>query len=100
PRLFTPAGVVAPDGADRITGRDFVTDPDLGQKAHRWIDVVFNANPATSGFGDGVTYLLGIDLSNKTGARGFYLKRGLCQRKNAAGVLTTPAAHPPGSTVF
>ena len=49
--------------------------------------MIVDAHATAAGFGNGVSNFLRIDFDDKTRARGFYLKRFLCQRQNLRGLV-------------
>src|SRR5882724_7470543 len=73
--------------SERITRLHAIAYLNLRDKSDRWIDLIFDAHAPAAGFGNCISNLFRVDFDDKTGARGFYLKRVLCQRQNLRGFV-------------
>ena len=74
--------VVAKNDPDRIAGAHLIANLDFADEPYARIDLVLDADPAASGFGDRVANFGCVNFGNKSRARRFYRKRLLCQRQN------------------
>src|SRR5581483_4509745 len=72
----------------------------FSDKSDSRIDFVLDANASTARLGDCVTNFLRVDFDDETRARGFYLKRLVCQRQNSFRLVTNARADSIDDSIF